>query len=105
MRRRAHKRATVAGGEQDIADLGQGLKRLAGDDGALLRVFAHGADAERPVGALDLGGKLLQGDAIKRELFGIGFDAELLRLFADDIGEADVGQFGDFDLKFARQPR
>jgi len=67
----------------------------------LAAVLADGAGDERAVGAGDLVGELLQRNAVERQPFGIGLDADLFRLFADDIGQADIRQLGDLDLELA----
>ena len=94
-------RPPVAGGDQQVLDLGNGLQRLAGDQRQLLAVRAHQCGVERAVGSGDLGGKLLEGDAVERELLGVGLDPDLVGLLADDIGEADVGELAHLDLQLA----
>ena len=98
-------RAAVARGDEDVADLGQRLQRLPGDQRHLAVGIADRGGLEGAVGALDLAGELLQRDAEQRQFLRVGLDADLLGLVADDVGEPDIGQLGDLDLKLARQPR
>ena len=55
------------------------------------------------VGALDFRFELLQRDAVKRQLLGIGFDADLVGGTALDIGEADIVDLSEFRLHLRRQ--
>jgi len=89
-------RAAVARRQQQIADLAQALQRLAREQRNLPPALAHKAGLEGAVGALDLGGKLLQRDPISRQRLGIRLDADLLGLFADDIGQPDIVELGQF---------
>ena len=94
----------VARRQQEVADLAEALQGLARDEHALFAFVANRAELERAVGARQLGRQLLQRDAVERQLFGVGLDADFLGLLADDVGEADIRQLGDFDLQLARQP-
>ena len=99
-------RPAVARGQQQVADFGQRLQRLAGDQRrAAGRPSRTSPGLEGAVGALDLGGELLQRDAVEREPLGVGLDPDLLRLLADDVGQADVGELGHLDLQLAGEPR
>ena len=57
---------------------------------ARLPGVADPAGLERAIGVAHLGQQLLQRDAIERELFGIGLDADLLRVAARDVGQSDI---------------
>ena len=94
-------RTAVAGGEEEVADLGRLLQRLAGDEVDLPAAVADGPGEEGAVGALDLGRELLERDAVERQPLGIGLDPDRLGLLADDVGEADVGQLRHLDLELA----
>ena len=60
---------------------------------------------ERPVCAFDLAGELLERDAGTGERLGIRLDPDLLGLFANDVGQADIVQLRDRDPELAGDAR
>ncbi len=46
----------------------------------------------------------MQRHAIQGQAFGVGRNADRLGAFADQIGQADIVDLGDFDLQLARDP-
>ena len=74
-------RPPVARGQEQVADFGQRLQRLAGDERRAARPSSRTRPAwnERLAPSI-LAGELLQRDAVEREPLGIGLDPDLLRL-------------------------
>ena len=92
-------RPAVARREQQKADIGDALQRLAGENGQRLAAVAERADEERAIGVGQLVDELVERHAIDRQSLGIGLDANLVRAAADDIGAADIVDFDELVLK------
>ncbi len=91
---------SVAGRQEQKADVRHALKRLPGEHRKRLAPVAKRADLERTVGVGDFVDELVQRDAEDRQPFGVRLDADLVRAAADDIGRPDVVDFGEFMAQF-----
>ncbi len=98
-------RAAIAGGEQKEPDIGDAGERLARLDLGHLASLAHHPRHEGAVGIAHPGDELLQGHAEEGEFLRIGLDADLFRIVAGDIGEADILGLDELGLQLAGQPR
>ena len=94
-------RATIAGRQQQIADLGRRGQGLAGDDVDLAALFPHLRGRHGRVCAANLAGQLLQRDPIEGKLFRLGRNADDLVGLTHHIGQADVRDLGDLVADFA----
>ena len=93
-------RPSVARREQEEPDIRDTLEGLAGEHRERLAAVAKRPHLERTVGVGDLVDELIQGDAEHRQFLRVGFDADLVRAAADDIGRADVVDLGELVLQF-----
>jgi len=82
--------AVVAGGQQHQPDIGDAGERLARGDVEHDVVVAHRSGLKRAIGTAHFFDELLEGDAEQGELFRIRLDADLLRIAARDVGQADI---------------
>ena len=83
-------RPAVARGQQQQADVGHALQRLAGDHRGVPVELAEVPDQEGAVGVGDLVDQLVEGDAVERQALGIGLDADLVGAAADDVAQSHV---------------
>ena len=95
-------RSAITRGHQEIGDLIQPLQGFTGSKFNLLAVLANGAQRKGLVGPFNLSRQRLQGQPSLCQSFRIGRDANFLRLFAHQIGQANIGQRRDFHLHLTR---
>ena len=83
-------RTSVAGRDQQQADIGNALQGLARHHGQAAVRLAQRTQQERSIGMLHLVHELAEGHAVERQALGIRLDADLVGPAAHDIGEAEV---------------
>ena len=90
-------RAAVARRQEKKPDIGNALQRLARYNRHGAALVADLAREERAVRRAHLVHELGQRHSIKRELFGVGLDPDLIGPPANDVGEAHIIDLGQLD--------
>ena len=97
-------RATVTGGQQQVRHLGGRDQGFTCHQLDLFALVAQRSGIKRAVGLRHLARQLLQRHPVKRQLFGVGRDADRRRGLAHQIGQTDVFGLGDLSTQLARDP-